>query len=117
MTCHLFCKKKERYGRSIVVCYFNSYIESNLTLSCIIQSKQNLLFESKCMFQTHSKNNDGYKALKILEVTSILNIQKDYCSGFIKNIRCINPALINTHLKLVNHFKNYHYCMIVRLKF
>ena len=38
------------------------------------------------------------------------------CSGFIKNIRCINPALINTHLKLVNRFKNYH-DMIVRLKF
>ena len=33
--CHLFCKKKERHGRSIVVCYFNSYIESNLTLNCI----------------------------------------------------------------------------------
>ena len=33
------------------------------------------------------KKYDGYKALKILEVTSILNIQKDYCSGFIKNIR------------------------------
>ena len=49
-------QKKERYGRSIVVCYFNSYIESNLTLSCVIKSKQNLLFESKCMFQTHSKN-------------------------------------------------------------
>ena len=49
----------------------------------------------------------------MLEVTSILNIQKDYCTGFIKNIRCINPALINTHLKLVNRFKNYHYCMIV----
>ena len=48
------------------------------------------------------KKYNGYKALKILEVTSILNIQKDYCSGFIKNIRCINPALINTHLKLVN---------------
>ena len=66
------------------------------------------------------KKYDGYKALKILEVTSILNIQKkkDYCSGFIKNIRCINPALINTHLKLVNLVKkNYHYCMIVRLKF
>ena len=63
------------------------------------------------------KKYDGYKALKLLEVTSILNIQKDYCSGFIKNIRCINPALINTHLKLVNRFKNYHYCMIVRLKF
>ena len=56
VTCHLFCKKKECHGRSIVVCYFNSYIESNLTLSCIIKSKQNLLFESKCMFQTHSKN-------------------------------------------------------------
>ena len=26
VTCHLFCKKKERHGRSIVVCYFNSYI-------------------------------------------------------------------------------------------
>ena len=58
VTCHLFCKKKERYGRvrllfviSIVI-----YIESNLILSCIIKSKQNLLFESKCMFQTHSKN-------------------------------------------------------------
>ena len=46
------------------------------------------------------KKYDGYKALKILEVTSILNIQKDYCSGFIKNIRCINPVLINTHFKL-----------------
>ena len=56
VTCLLFCKKKERHGRSIVVCYFNSYIESNLTLSCVIKSKQNLLFESKCMFQTHSKN-------------------------------------------------------------
>lgn len=30
------------------------------------------------------KKYDGYKALKILEVTSILNIQKDYCSKFIK---------------------------------
>ena len=38
------------------------------------------------------KKYDGYKGLKILEVTSILNIQKEYCSGFIKNIRCINPA-------------------------
>ena len=37
--CHLFCKKKERYGRSIVVCYFNSYIESNLTLICVINSQ------------------------------------------------------------------------------
>ena len=63
------------------------------------------------------KKYDEYKALKISEVTSILNIQKDYCSGFIKNIRCINPALINTHSKLVNRFKNYHYCMIVRLQF
>ena len=54
----LFCKKKERHGRSIVVCYFNSYIESNLTLSCVIKSKQNLLFESKCMFQTHSNTMD-----------------------------------------------------------
>ena len=26
-----FAKKKEPYGCSIVVCYFNSYIESNLT--------------------------------------------------------------------------------------
>ena len=51
--CHSFCKKKERYGRLIVVCYFNSYIDSNLT--CVIKSKQNLLFESKCMPQTHSK--------------------------------------------------------------
>ena len=62
------------------------------------------------------KKYDGCKALKILEVTSILNIQKNYCSGFTKNIRCINcynPALINTHLK----FENYHYCIIVRLKF
>ena len=66
------------------------------------------------------KKYDGYKALRILEVILILNIQKDYCSGFTKNIRCINcynPALINTHLKLVNRFENYHYCMIVRLKF
>ena len=31
VTCHLFCKKKECHGRSIVVCYFNSYMESNLT--------------------------------------------------------------------------------------
>ena len=55
------------------------------------------------------------KAIKILEVISILNIQKDYCSGFTKYIRCINcynPVLINTHLKLVNRFENYHYCMI-----
>ena len=54
------------------------------------------------------KKYDGYKALKILEVILILNIQKDYCSGFTKNIRCINcynPALINTHLKLVNLLK------------
>ena len=36
------------------------------------------------------KKYDGYKALKILEVISILNIQKDYCSGFTKNIRYIN---------------------------
>ena len=37
------------------------------------------------------KKYDGYKALKILEVISILNIQKDYCSSrFTKNIRCIN---------------------------
>ena len=56
VKCHLFCKKKELHGRSIVVCYLNSYIESNLTLSCIIKSKQNSRFESKCMFQTHSKN-------------------------------------------------------------
>ena len=28
------------------------------------------------------KKHDGYKALKILEVISILNIQKNYCSGF-----------------------------------
>ena len=67
------------------------------------------------------KKYDGYKALIILEVISILNIQKDYCSRFTKNMRCIktvyNPALINTHLKLVNRFENYHYCMIVRLKF
>ena len=64
------------------------------------------------------KKYDGYKALKILEVISILNIQKNYCSSrFLKNIRCINLALVNTHLKLVNRFKNYHYCMIVRLKF
>ena len=55
---------------------------------------------------------DGYKALIILEVILTPNIQKDYCSRFTKNIRCINPALINTHLKLVNRFKNYHYCMI-----
>ena len=33
---------------------------------------------------------DGYKALKILEVISILNIQKDYCSRFTKNIRYIH---------------------------
>ena len=51
------------------------------------------------------KKYDGYKALNILEVEVILilNIQNDYCSGFTKNIRCINcynPALINTHLKL-----------------
>ena len=36
------------------------------------------------------KKYDGYKALIILEVISILNIQKDYCSRFTKNIRCIN---------------------------
>ena len=43
------------------------------------------------MFQTHSKNMmDIYKALIILEVISIPNIQKDYCSRFTKNIRCIN---------------------------
>ena len=71
-------KKKKRYGRLIVVCYFNSYIESNLT--CVIKSKQNLLFESKY---------DGYKALKILEVISILRFKKTV-SGFTKNIRCIN---------------------------
>ena len=53
VTCHLFCKKKECYGRSIVVCYFNSYTYNQ---SCVIKSKQNLLYESKCMFQTHSKN-------------------------------------------------------------
>ena len=47
----LILHKKERYGRLIVVCYFTSYIESNLT--CVIKSKQNLLFESKCMLQTH----------------------------------------------------------------
>ena len=39
------------------------------------------------------KKYDGYKALKILEVILILNIQKDYCSGFTKNIRCINCLL------------------------
>ena len=33
------------------------------------------------------KKYDGYKALKILVVILILNIQKDYCSGFTKNIR------------------------------
>ena len=33
---------------------------------------------------------DGYKALIILEVISIPDIQKDYCSRFTKNIRCIN---------------------------
>ena len=54
VTCGLFCTKKGRHGHLIVVCYFNSYIESNLT--CVIKSKQNLLFESKCMLQTHSKN-------------------------------------------------------------
>ena len=59
VTCHLFCKKKERYGRSIVVCYFNSYTESNLTLSCVIKSKQNLLFESKCVSNSFKKY-DGY---------------------------------------------------------
>ena len=35
---------------------------------------------------------DGYKALKILEAISILNIQKDYCSGFTKNIKCIKTV-------------------------
>ena len=58
------------YGRSIVVCYFNSYIESNLTLSCVIESKQNV--------SNSFKKYDGYKALKILAVISILNIQKNY---------------------------------------
>ena len=86
------------------------YIESNLTLSCVIKSKQNKMYVSNSF-----KKYDGYKALKILEVILIPNIQKDYCSGFTKNIRCINcynPALIITHLK----FENYHYCMIVRVK-
>ena len=33
------------------------------------------------MYVSNSFKYDGYKALKILEVISILNIQKNYCSG------------------------------------
>ena len=75
VTCRFILqKRKERYNCSIVVCYFSSYIKLNLI--CVIKSKQNLLFESKCMFQTHSKKYDGYKALKILEVISIVTFRK-----------------------------------------
>ena len=49
----LFCTKKITLRSFDCCCYFNSYIESNLT--CVIKSKQNLLFESKCMLQTHLK--------------------------------------------------------------
>ena len=35
------------------------------------------------------KKYDGYKALKILEVISILTLKKTV-SGFTKNIRCTN---------------------------
>ena len=55
------------------------------------------------MYASNSfKKYDGYKVLKILQVISIAieitsnifntncNIQKNYCSGFTKIIRCIN---------------------------
>ena len=42
------------------------------------------------MYASNSfKKYDGYKALKILEVISILRFKKTV-SGFTKNIRCIN---------------------------
>ena len=45
-------QKKERYGRLIVVCYFNNYTENQ---SCVIKSKQNLLYESKSCFKLIQK--------------------------------------------------------------
>ena len=69
-------------------------------LSCVIKSKQNLLFESKCVSNSFKKY-DGYKELKILEVISILTFKKtivvDSEKISDKTVKCYYPALINIY--------------------
>ena len=55
--------------------------------------------------------------MKNIEVISILTLKKTVVVDSQKisdaTVKSYNPALINTHFKHVNHFENYHYCMIV----
>ena len=66
---------------------FKNKSKCDIAVTCHLFCKKK---RTSWSFDCCISNSFGYKALKILEVTSILNIQKDYCSGFIKNIRYIN---------------------------
>ena len=118
LQCLYFAKKKECFRRSIIVCLLFQELRRIKFLKLRNQNKIYLWI--KMCVSNSFKKYDGCKAWEILEVTSILTFRKIVMvdSQKYQMYKLLHdPAIINTHFNPVNHFKNYHYCMIVRLKF